>query len=342
MPVSALFRTKQQLLFAPPTAIHAHNNIPLHALTMMAPEYYVFTGERVPNHVTHVLIAKALNFVRARSFEEHPNIQEVICHDGVEKIEAKAFNKCPSLRRVIMPGVKIIEQMAFNTCRALTYIECGKLERIGAVAFQFCKSLSSVDLPSIKIVEGKAFLSCINLINAKFGKDLESIKYKAFFYCRSLERIALPLKDDNMLTDDTFRVCENLYHVDLFGGVHETVTALLIEEWKNDVNEEIDTINQILPNTHAGNVFEGQIGDVGEKAQAIQAWMKSVLHKYTHYTAKHRHYLKVATAALQPALPNDIVLKNVLPFLQLPSDKCEADDDDSEDDNIPLAALRLA
>ena len=83
---------------------------------MMAPEYYVFSGrdgEVIPQLVTHVLIAKALKFVRARAFYEHPNIQEVICHDGVEKIEKEAFYICPSLRRVIMPGVKVIEERAF-------------------------------------------------------------------------------------------------------------------------------------------------------------------------------------------------------------------------------------
>ena len=98
----------------------------------MAPEYYVFTGrEGIPRHVTHVLIDKSLKFVRGRAFYEHPNIQEVICHDGVEKIGREAFCFCPSLRRVIMPGVKEVQKWAFNNCEALTYIECGKLEIIG-------------------------------------------------------------------------------------------------------------------------------------------------------------------------------------------------------------------
>ena len=48
----------------------------------------------IPRHVTHVLlIAKALKFVRGQAFQRHPNIQEVICHDGVEKIEEYAFDE---------------------------------------------------------------------------------------------------------------------------------------------------------------------------------------------------------------------------------------------------------
>ena len=320
------------------------DNIPLHALMMMAPEYYVFTGERVPDHITHVLIHKALNFVPTRAFYEHPNIQEVICHDGVEKIEGWTFSVCPSLRRVIMPGVKVVAQCAFYFCKALTYIECGKLEDIGDDAFSNCESLNSVDLPSIKIVGGGAFQGCRSLVNAKFGKELGSIKGNAFAYCRSLERIALPLKDGIISVDNTFTLCVKLNRVDLVEAeLHETIGALLMEGWKSDMNEEIDAISRILPSTHAGDYRNDPLFyHAGEKAREIRTWMRSVLRKYTQYKAEHRRYLSMATATLQSSLPNDVVLKNVLPFLELPSYACEADDDDSEDDNIPLAALRLA
>ena len=118
-------------------------------------------------------------------------------------------------------------------------------------------------------------------------------------------------------------MCAKLKHVDLIGGVYETVAALLMEEWKNDMNEEIENISQILPDTPAGTI---RYDDNGGKAQAIRTWIRSVLHKIVCYKAKHRRYLNVATAALQPALPNDIVLKNVLPFLELPSYTFEGDD----------------
>ena len=106
----------------------------------------------------HVLISKSLKFVRSYAFHNHPNIQEVICHDKVEKIEQEAFFGCPSLRRIILPGVKKVETWAFGVCKFLTYIECGKLERIGMSVFSECKSLTSVDLPSIKIVERFALI----------------------------------------------------------------------------------------------------------------------------------------------------------------------------------------
>ena len=290
----------------------------------MAPEYYVFTGrdgEVIPRRITHVLIDKALKFVPAEAFYEHPNIEELICHDGVEKIEEFAFRNCPSLRRVIIPSVKVLEKSAFHVCRALTRIECSKLEIIGEYAFGGCKSLRSIDLPSIKIVEIYAFGGCTNLENAKFGKELESIGRGVFYYCTSLERISLPLKDGMIAEDSVFRECIRLNQVDLVGGVHETIAAMLVEEWKNEMNEEIDEISQILPNTPAGN-----FADFGRKTQAIRAWISSVLRKYTLNKAEHRRYVNVAAATLKPALPNDILFKNVLPFLELPSDTFDGEE----------------
>ena len=284
---------------------------------MMAPEYYVFTGragEVVPNHITHVVIAKARKFVPALAFYEHPNIQEVICHDGVFKIEQWAFFKCPQLRRVVMPGVKVLEKNAFDGCESLTYIECGKLEIIGRAAFRSC-SLCSIDLPYIKIVRAYAFAYCTKLKNVKIGKYLESFGERAFRGCWSLERIALPLKDGMISEDDVFHMCSKLNRVDLFGGVHETIAALQMEEWKHDINGEIDLIRQILPNTS-----DGDWTDVGGKAREIRRWITSVLRKIIHYTSEHRSILNEAAATLLSSLPNDIVSENVLPFLELPSD----------------------
>ena len=308
-------------------------DILLRALTIMASEYYTFPPAgrwwldeacrsdlltmSVPRHVTHVRMSKSLKFVPERLFYSHQNIEEVECHYGVTKIFRLAFGWCPSLRRVIIPGVRVIKDIAFCYCEAMTYVECGKLEIIGGEAFRKCRSLSGIDLPSIKIVEGDAFNGCRNLTYVKFGKDLESIGERAFLFCRSLQRIAIPLKDGIITNDSVFTACKNLERVDLVGGVHETVAALLLEEWRNDMNEEIYAINQILPNTPAGgwDWINDEL-DPGKKAQAIRTWLRKVLHKYIYYKAEHRRYVNEAAATLlRQDLPRDVVLKNILPFL---------------------------
>ena len=120
-----------------------------------------------------------------------------------------------------------------------------------------------------------------------------------------------------MYADDIFSGCWSLKHVDLVEGaeLHETVASLHLEGWRNDMNEEIDSINQILLNTPAGNGY----WDPGGKAEMIGGWIGSVLYKIVRYKAEHRRVLDEAATTLQFALPRDILMNNVLSFLALPA-----------------------
>eukprot|EP00984_Skeletonema_dohrnii_P014587 scaffold6144_cov142-Skeletonema_dohrnii-CCMP3373.AAC.3 len=285
---------------------------------------YNYAGEddEVPDDATHLTIAASVTVIPEDTFDEHPNVVEVICDENVKGVGIGAFAFCPSLRRVIMPGVEVVQEDAFIDCKALTDVECGKLERIEIGAFQRCKSLRSIDLPSAKIVKGYAFHTCEALTDVKFGSELERIENLAFVGCPSLERITIKMKDGIIATDDIlFYRCENLKHVDLVEGeLHETIAALQLEEWRNDMYEEIVSINQILPTVDAGDVDYYDNDNEGGKARAIRTWIRSVLGKIIHYKAEHQRLLdEGVVTTLQLALPIDIVMNNVLPFLELPS-----------------------
>ena len=192
------------------------------------------------------------------------------------------------------------------------------------MAFKCCKSLRSINLSSAKIVERSAFAGCAALTNVEFGKELERVEEKAFCRCTSLERITIPLKDNMIAADGIFRMCQKLKHVDLVeeAVLHDTIAALLLEEWKNDMNDKLGVINQSLPTTPAGDEYE----DVGEKALAIRRWIRTVIRNIDRYKAQHHSYLNEAATTLQLALPQDIVIKNVLSFLELPSYTFEGED----------------
>jgi hypothetical protein len=314
-------------------------------------------GENIPDEATHIAVAEDCTFVRTRAFYRHPNIVEVICHDKVKKIERSAFFLCPKLRRVVMPGVKKVEEEAFDNCRALEDVECGKLEVLKGWAFRECKSLRSINLPSARLVERCAFRDCYKLTDVKFGSNLERFEGWAFHECINLERITIPLKDGLITDDDTFLGCLVLKHVVLVEEelLNKSVAALQLEEWRNDMNEEIGSINQILPNVPAGWLYEEGYRQHGEKAQVIRSWIRSVLGKVEHYKAEHQRMLNEATTLLELAIWKanvdytdesrivreggrttrgsvkrarrelcitsgaSIVIKNVLPFLQLKS-----------------------
>ena len=95
--------------------------------------------------------------------------------------------------------------------------------------------------------------------DAEFGEDLETIGSGAFWGSK-LRRIAIPLKDEVFQLSDygitynqdwynQFHDCPNLRRVDLVGGIHKTIASLHLESWRNEMNEEIQRIDQILLGT---------------------------------------------------------------------------------------------
>jgi hypothetical protein len=235
----------------------------------------------------------------------------------VDTIEGEAFEECPSLKRVKMPGVKVVEADAFFGCRALTDVDCDKLETIGVRAFFCCTSLWSMNLPSVKIVEQTAFLGCTNLVDLTFGDKLESIGEIALCECYALKRISIPLKDGMITHDDVFQGCRSLVSVDLVGDLHQTIAALHLQKWRDEMSEEIKSINQILPNTDAGTslfrivpntaltslVWFDDGGTVrGAKTRVIPLWIRSVLRNMEKYKVEHHTLLKEAATTLELAL----------------------------------------
>ena len=306
---------------------------------MVTERRFVYNGgsrDVIPGDVTHVTIHESVKVVPARLFQDHQNIIELICHDGVERIEEEAFCRCPRLKRAVMLGVRVAEDFAFNFCIFLKNVECLKLERIGKSAFADCFSLSELNLSSVKFVEDRGLYMC-DLLNFQFSENLESIGEEAFAGCENnMERIVIPLKSGLITSDCVFKGCYGLKGIDFVEGeiLHDTVNTLLHVDWRNDMKQEIGSINQILANTDSGDM----INDIdGGKARAIREWIRRVLRKIVRYKAKHSSLVAIAAFFLQVALKFEggIVLTNVLPFLELPSHKFEGEvgpEDEDEDE----------
>ena len=288
---------------------------------------FIFTGvdgEVIPLDATRVIIHDSVTAIPTFSFSNRRNIIEAICHCGVEEIENFAFESCLCLKRVIMPGVKVIGQWAFFNCSALTYVECGKLEVIEEHAFCCCESLAEINLLSVIKVEKGAFLTCKSITKATFGEKLESIRHEVFHGCSSLERITVPLKDE-MLAYDIFDVeCSSLKHINLIDEdmLDETAAALLRAKWRNDMEFQLYSINEMLP------IVASDIGRNNTSAisSEIQEQISTIRHNIFCYKKEHNRVLKKATIAVEQVLPKDIVRNNVVPFLELPSHTFEGED----------------
>ena len=316
-------------------------------------DVFVYLGgeQVVPNGVTHAVIDPSVNTVRRRAFYDRRQLVSVIFHDGVGIIEEQAFFNCRSLSgRIKLLGVREIGDNAFQHCSALSDVEFSdRLETIEHRAFYGCRSLRSIKLLSVRTVQKWAFSHCIQLTDVEFGVNLETIGFNSFYHCDVLQRIAIPLKNGLFTFDaderryNQFDSCDNLTTVDLVGaeGINNTISSLLLKSWRNKMNQEINRINEVLPNILGLS-----------KAEMVRLCIRSVINKLEHYKAEHNRLLKEHMTQLELAVWKaslerdndstqkvqakrakidvgnarkekcitsgaDIIIKNVIPFLKL-------------------------
>ena len=112
------------------------------------------------------------------------------------------------------------------------------VEIIGEDAFMGT-SLRHIKIPKVREIKYYAFTECKQLTGAELSEDLERIENEAFNDCRRLRRIAMPLKHNLFERCDVFENCESLSQVDLVGGIHETISLLLLESWRNEMKDEM-------------------------------------------------------------------------------------------------------
>ena len=258
-------------------------------------------------------------------------------HAGVKFIEHGAFRNCPSLKRVKLSGVRVIEGWAFMDCSSLEDMDFGdQIESIGNAAFIRCKSLRDINIRTGREIGEYAFYDCIQATSVELPGCLERIGKCAFNNCPSLRRIATPfdMLDDNVFG---FNQCDNLSQVDIVGKIQRNVSSLPLERWRNEMNEEIDRINRILPNTAAIEQWKRSVVCKMEHKQLMEAisllelalW-KANLDESKEEVVKVEESLGVtppakkskidfATARQEKCITSgaSIVIKNVLPFLSL-------------------------
>ena len=237
--------------------------------------------------------------------------------DNLEIVGSCAFAECDNLRCIKLPSAKEIHQWTFYLDDKLTEVELPEAEQIQSGAFGENHSLRRIAIP----LKADLFVDAVD-------DDPDPEDWSD--------------SDTGGDKDSLFYDCDSLVQVDLVGGIHKTISSLHLERWRYDVNNEIKKINQVLPGTSAN-----------EKTMVIRWWLASVSSKVEHYKGEHRRVLKEAATILELVVwkvnlleeneeeshkPKskkakidverarkekrirsgaDIVIKNVLPFLEL-------------------------
>ncbi len=174
-------------------------------------------------------------------------------------------------------------------------------------AFHEMFPLRRVKFLGLRSIRRHAF-SFSALIRADFGPPLQSIGASAFYGCRRLQTIAIPLKRNLFADLSVFQHCYRLRRVDLVGSIHQLLSSLHYEEWRLQMAEEINRINLILPDTLPS-----------EKTAAIQDWMRELVQMIDGFRNEQSNVLMVIENDLQEMFPTD-VLSIVFSYLSLYED----------------------
>ncbi len=289
-------------------------------------DVFIYMGgeQEVPRHVTHVRVHKSVKIIRMRAFLGCINLVLIEMHDGVEIIEQEAFCYCRCLKRIKLPGVRVIGKLAFWQCRMLDDIKFGnQLDTIGDSAFAACISLRNIKIPNVRIIGAAAFTGCEQLTDVELSKDLERIGRDALSGIRRMRRIGMPLKDNLFQDNNVFRGCDGLSRVDLVGGIDRTISSFLLDCWRSEMKDDIDRINQVLPNIllrrppripvrqlnssrrmNSATRMEYALSIPSDepKTVAIQQWVERVKGRIEHFKSEHYALLKDAMSLLELAL----------------------------------------
>ena len=135
---------------------------------------FIYTGrdgERVPRHITHVRMGKALKFVRASAFERASKHRRNDLSRWRRKKLKSWHSKCPSLRRVIIPGVTEVGKSAFGIVKPWLTLRERKIGNDWSSGI-YVHIFEQLDFSSIEIIEYSAFIGCRRITITKTWYEL--------------------------------------------------------------------------------------------------------------------------------------------------------------------------
>ena len=214
--------------------------------------YYVFSGCPIETATIPAFACKYINrpllktvvitsgeSIEYRAFYNCNSLESITISDSVTSIEDEAFSGCHSLSSIIMGnGVTSIGDSAFSSCSSLESITIpDSVISIGDYAFSSCSLLKSIIIPdSVTKIKPNAFIFCsietatipaiaCKYINSSLLRTVvitsgESIEYRAFENCNSLESITIS-NSVTSIKDKAFSGCCSLTSITIPDSVKE-------------------------------------------------------------------------------------------------------------------------
>ncbi len=209
-----------------------------------------FAGNR---KITRVILPESLGRIGEGAFWGCSGLEEVRFPKGSCRVNARAFEKCVSLReadvraaqmgagafaccfslkKAKISGISILAERLFDSCTNLEECICEDARVVGRNCFIGCRGLQSFDLSRIYVVREYAFSGCDSLKYAEF-LDETCVNPHGFEDCSSLEEIVLLGEQGKIcLREYGFSGCTALKKVRLQGRewILDTYSDILSEK----------------------------------------------------------------------------------------------------------------
>ncbi len=155
----------------------------------------VFSYENHPN-LEQIILPASVAAINAKAFYQNTSIRSVTA-EGVETVGNQAFYCCSSLTKADFPGLTQADMHAFSGCTALYDISLAKLETLGNYAFSGNRGLNEISLPALTSIGTNAFensaVKSAEFASLKtFKAGNESYSSCAFKSCSLLEKLSFP------------------------------------------------------------------------------------------------------------------------------------------------------
>ena len=145
---------------------------------------YIGTSSKVqiPDTIDGLPVQRIESFTGQDGKNE--TITEVVLSDNVTQIGEYAFYRCEKLEKINLEEVKTIKDYAFASCSSLKKVSLTNAQTLGIHIFDSCTSLKYLRFPTkLDTIPEGTCRKCSSLTEVVFPKNLETIKYWAFWGC---------------------------------------------------------------------------------------------------------------------------------------------------------------
>ena len=157
-----------------------------------------------------------------RNFSDTHLMGKLVLPDTVTNIGHEAFCSCIALEEVVLPEtVKNLDRAAFASCIELKKVNFPEeLKIIGRNCFYNCPNLKGVNLRNVEEIRYGAFYDCVALTDVLLSDKLKELGTYVFYNCKKLTTIEIPDSIEE-IKKMTFSQCKNLKNVKLSKNLKE-------------------------------------------------------------------------------------------------------------------------